>query len=134
MNAGHKTACASAQIRLNSLGNEAVALLRLRSKNDDGVGRVSVESDRELFVRNDFTGGVNLSGTKIPIGKWNMIEMCATVGGSGSLSLYLNGSKILGWNQDLGPRSIRVVNMIENDTKTFSANFDNVRVDGKPGS
>jgi hypothetical protein len=129
----YATACASASVRLNSLGGEAVALLRFRGAGDSGISRVSVESDRELFVRNDRKGGVKLSGTKLPLGEWHEIELCTHIGAKGTISLYLDGTKILGWQQGLGDRRIAAIHLIENDVKTFSLNVDDVLVDRRPG-
>jgi hypothetical protein len=130
----YATACASASVRLNSLGGEAVALIRLRGPGDSGISRVSVESDRELFVRNDRKGGVKLSGKRLPLGEWHDIELCTHVGGKGTISLYLDGAKILGWRQGLGDRGIAAIHLIENDVKTFSLNVDDVLVDRRPGA
>jgi len=130
----YATACASAWVRLNSLGGQAVALLRFRGTGDSGISRVSVESDRELFVRNDRKGGVKLSGERLPLGGWHEIELCTEVGPKGSISLYLDGSKIVGWQQGLGDRRIAAIHLIENDVKTFSLNVDGVLVDRSPGT
>ncbi|MGZ5327669.1 MAG: Ig-like domain-containing protein [Actinomycetota bacterium] len=130
----YATACASASVRLNSLGGEALALLRFRGAGDSGISRVSVESDRELFVRNDRRGGVKLSGTRLPLGEWHEVELCTHVGAKGTISLYLDGTKILGWRQGLGDRGIAAIHLIENDKKTFSLNVDDVLVDRRPGA
>jgi hypothetical protein len=130
----YATACASAAVRLNSLGGEAVALMRLRGPGDSGISRVSVESDRELFVRNDRKGGVKLSGKKLPLGEWHEIELCSHVGAKGTISLFFDGTKILGWRQGLGDRNIAAIHLIENDVKTFSMNIDDVLVDRRPGA
>lgn len=130
----YPTVCASAWVRLNSLGGQAVALLRLRGPGDSGISRVSVESDRELFVRNDRKGGVKLSGRRLRLGEWHEIELCTHVGAKGSISLYLDGTKILGWRLNLGDRRIAAIHLIENDVKTFSVNIDGVLVDRKPGT
>ncbi|MEO8477385.1 MAG: Ig-like domain-containing protein [Actinomycetota bacterium] len=127
------TACASASVRLNSLGTQAVALLRFRGPGDSGISRVSVASDRELFIRNDRLGGVKLSGQRLPIGEWHAMELCTHVGAHGSISLYLDGTKIVGWRQGLGDRRIAALHLIENDAKTFSLNVDGVLVDARPG-
>jgi hypothetical protein len=129
----YATACASAWVRLNSLGDQAVALLRFRGPGDSGISRVSVETDRELFVRNDRKGGVKLSGHRLPLGEWHQIELCTHVGAKGTISLYLDGTKILGWRQPLGDHRIAAIHLIENDVKTFSVNVDDVLVDSKPG-
>jgi hypothetical protein len=130
----YATACVSAWVRLNSIGGEAVALMRFRGTGDSGISRVSVESDRELFVRNDRRGGVKLSGTRLPLGTWHEIELCTRVGTKGSITLYLDGAKILGWRQRLGDRPIAAINLIENDVKTFSLNVDGLLVDRRPGA
>jgi len=118
---------------LNSLGGDAVALLRFRGPGDSGISRLSVESNRELFLRNDRKGGVRLSGERLPLGEWHEIELCTHIGAKGTISLYLDGTKILGWNQRLGDRRIAAIHLIENDKKTFSLNVDGVLVDGAPG-
>ena len=103
----YATTCASASVRLNSLGGEALALIRFRGTGDSGISRVSVETDRELFVRNDRKGGVKLSGKRLPLGEWHEIELCTHVGAKGTISLYLDGAKILSWRQGVGDRRHR---------------------------
>ena len=129
----YATACASAWVRVNSLGSGAVALLRFRGPGDSGISRVSVESNRELFVRNDRKGGVRLSGERLPLGEWHEIELCTHVGAKGTISLYLDGTKIVGWKQGLGDRRIAAIHLIENEAKTFSLNVDSMLVDRAPG-
>ena len=129
----YAAACASSWVRLNSLGGQAVALLRFRGAGDSGISRVSVESNRELFVRNDHKGGVKLSGSRLPLGEWHEIELCTHVGAKGSISLYLDGTKIVGWQQQLGDGRIAAIHLIENDAKTFSLNVDGMLVDRAPG-
>ena len=130
----YATTCASASVRLNSLGGEALALIRFRGTGDSGISRVSVETDRELFVRNDRKGGVKLSGKRLPLGEWHEIELCTHVGAKGTISLYLDGAKILSWRQGVGDRGIAAIHLIENDVKTFSLNVDDVLVDRRPGA
>ncbi len=132
-NETYVTACASASVRLNALGTQAVALLRFRGPGDTGISRVSVASDRELFIRNDRKGGIKLSGQRLPIGGWHAIELCTHVGAHGSISLYLDDTQIVGWRQGLGDRRIAALHLIENDAKTFSVNVDGVLVDARPG-
>jgi Big-like domain-containing protein len=130
----YATACASAWVRVNNIGNEAVAILRFRGPGDSGISRVSLETDRELFVRNDRRGVVKLTGAHLPTGEWHELELCTHVGAKGSISLYLDDTKILAWSQRLGDRRIAAVHLIENDVKTFSFNVDGVIVDGRPGT
>ncbi len=58
-------------------------------------------------MRNDRKGGVKLSGTRLPLGEWHEIELCTHIGAKGTISLYLDGTKILGWRQGLGDRRHR---------------------------
>jgi hypothetical protein len=87
-----------------------------------------------LTVRNDRKGGVKLSGQRLPLGEWHEIELCTQIGPRGSIALYLDGTKIVGWRQGLGDRRIAALHLGENDVKTFSLHIDRVMVDRNPGT
>ncbi len=129
----YKRACATAAFRLNSIGGEAVSILRLRNSKVDGVARLSVDTTRELFIRNDARGGVKPSGVFVALGNWYQLELCTTSGTGGSIQAYVGGSQIVGWQQNLGKKRIGMIQLVENDTKVFSMNLDQIVVDGKPG-
>lgn len=127
--------CMSANIRLNSLGAGAgTALFRLRTAADGPVGRAMVSATRVLSVRADAAGTTRASGQTLALGTWYAVELCGTVGTSGTWRLFLNGTSVLGpWTVNNGTVPIGAINLWENTAKTFSMNVDDVVVDDHPG-
>ena len=127
-------ACASVDVRLNSIGSTGFPLFRLRTAGDRPIGRAAVSPSRTLFVRADAAGLTKYSSTKLPLATWSTVELCGTTGTAGTWRLYLNGVSILGpWTVNNGTTPIGAINLIENAGKTFSANLDNVVVDDRVG-
>ena len=132
--ATYPTACASLDVRLNSIGTTSVPLFRLRTAGDRAIGRVGLGPTRKLFVRADVAGVTRYSTTTLPLGTWATVELCGSTGTAGTWRLYYNGSSILGpWTVNNGTTPIGAINMIENSSKTFSANLDNVVIDDHVG-
>ena len=132
--ATYPTACASVDVRLNSIGNNGVALLRFRTAGDQALGRVSLSSARKLFIRADRAGVAKYSTKVLSLNTWSSIELCGTTGTSGTWRLYLNGASILGpWTVNNGTTPFGAINLIENTAKTVSVNLDNLVVDDHVG-
>jgi arylsulfatase A-like enzyme len=132
--ATYPAACASVDVRLNSIGNNGVALFRFRTAGDQALGRVSLSSARKLFVRADRAGVAKYSAKVLPLSTWSSIELCGTTGTSGTWRLYLDGVSILGpWTVNNGTSPFGAINLIENTTKAVSVNLDNLVVDDHVG-
>jgi hypothetical protein len=118
------------RVNLASIGGSSVDLLRLRTAADGPVARVYVTSGRILWIRSDVSGQQLSSRRSLP-NAWRTLELCATVGSPGSLTLSLNGSVVAGpWTADLGTTPIGRIQIGDTALKTWTANFDDVVVSG----
>ena len=69
------------------------------------------------------------SGMLVPVGTWNTLKLCGTVGPSGTWQLFLNGTSILGpWAQNNGTAPIQRVEIGSASAGTFTFNVDDVVV------
>lgn len=117
--------CMSEAINLSSLGTSSVALLKLRA-GGVSLARILVAPNRALKVRNDVTGATFLTGRTLTVG-WHSIELCVTVGASGSLSMSYDGTPAGSWSaQNLGTTPISGLQILDDTAKTFTANVDDV--------
>jgi hypothetical protein len=124
-------ACASANINLASIGSgQTAALIRLRGATTS-IGRVYVNSSRQLRLKNDLSGA-QLDGGSLATG-WHLVELCGTVGAAGQLRLYVDGSLHASLMANLGTALVAGVQIFDNTNKTFTANVDDVVVDQIPG-
>jgi hypothetical protein len=129
LGATYPSACLSVRVNLSSIGS-TVDLFRLRTASDGPIVRAYVASNRVLWIRADFSGATLASSTVLPLGSWNTVELCTTVGTSGSATLYLNGTRIAGpWTANLGTTPIGRIQIGDNAAKTFTANWDDVVLD-----
>ena len=65
---------------------------------------------------------------------WHSIELCGTVGTSGTWDLYRDGAKIVdAWATDTGTAPVGRVEIGDTAAGTFTVNFDDVVVDQAPG-
>jgi hypothetical protein len=112
-------------------GNELV-LLRLLAEDGTPVAVASVSPGGELLARSDVSGATIATGEQLPFG-WSSVQLCATIGSSGSLAVYLdgalagqiatnNGSPKIGRLQ-LGDRA---------GNRSFTMFFDDVAADVNP--
>ena len=131
---GYASLCVSFNVRVNSVGSTAVALMLLQTASGAGIGRVSMSPARALFIRADVTGATKYSTGPLPLGTWNMVELCGATGASGTWSLYLNGSRIVGpWTVNNGTVPFGAIDVSDNVGKTYSMNFDDILVDDHVG-
>ncbi len=97
------------------------------------MNKVFLNASGQLVVKSDVTNNTKNSGVALPAG-WNTVELCTTVGTTGTADLYLNGAKIVnGWVQDTGTTPVAKINLGESADRTFTVNFDDVVVDAFPG-
>ena len=110
------------------------SLLRFRTTGDGAIVRVSISSGRILQLRNDVSGTLVSTGVVLPTGTWTSLELCGTVGTSGSWTLYENGVQIFGpWAANTGSATIGRVTIGTPDARTMTVNFDDVVVDQQAG-
>jgi hypothetical protein len=124
----HADLCQAMRVNVASIGTTSVDLIRLRTAADGGVARVYVSPARTLWIRSDAAGLQLSSSRQLPSG-WNTLELCATVGSPGTLSLALNGTTIAGpWTVGLGTTPIGRIQIGDTALKSWTANFDDVVV------
>jgi hypothetical protein len=122
------TACVSANINVSNR-TTALDLVRLRTAANGPISKVFLDAQGRLIVRSDFAGTQLSSGVILPTG-WNRIELCGTVGASGTWSLYLNGLRIVNaWTANTGTDPVGRIQIGDTAAKTWTANFDDVIVD-----
>jgi hypothetical protein len=123
-------ACYSANVNLSSGNN--VVLFTLRTATDGPLIRTYVGSGGTLVLRSDFSGSQFNSGVALGSG-WHAIELCGTVGTNTSWDLYRDGIRIVNaWTTNTGPAPIGMIRIGDGAAKTFTGNFDNVRLDLVP--
>jgi arylsulfatase A-like enzyme len=121
-------ACLRMSVNLFSIGTNPVALARLRTASNGPVIRVAVTSGRVLQLRSDVSGVIRSSGVSLGTG-WHVLELCGNVGTSGAWDLSRDGTKIVaGWTTNTGTVPIGRLELGDAAAKTFTANFDDVRV------
>ncbi len=117
--------CLSSEVSLNSVGTSSVALMKLRTADNQSIGRVFVDASRALKVRGDISGAVFSPGVTLPNG-WNAIQLCGTIGSSGTWALSLNGTVIGSWTTNNGSDPITRIQIGDETAKTIDVNFDDV--------
>jgi Laminin G domain len=126
------SACASFDINVTTLTSNVI-LMRLLTGTGGGIVRVIENPDGTLSLRSDATGTLMNSGVPLGAG-WHDIELCGTVGLSGTWDLYLDGAQIVnGWVANTGTSPIGRVLLGDYQVKTWTANYDFVVVDQAPG-
>ncbi|MEO8424460.1 MAG: hypothetical protein ABI595_11210, partial [Actinomycetota bacterium] len=121
------TPCISLNVNL-SAGN-GVDLLRLRTPAGGPIIKVVATAAGTLQLRSDFGGTTFNSGVALGTG-WHSIELCGTVGSATTWNLYRDGVQIVtNWQADTGTTPVGRVQIGDTAAKTFTANFDNVRLD-----
>lgn len=124
----HAAVCQTMRVNLSSIGANSVDLMRLRTGADGPVARVYVNSSRILWIRSDASGQQLSSGRALPSG-WNSLQLCATVGTQGSVTMSLNGAVIAGpWSANIGTAPIGRVEIGDGASKTWTGNVDDVLV------
>ncbi len=122
------TVCMSMNVNATSLGTAYVSPLRLRTSANGPVMRVFMTSAGVLWLKSDVSAAQKSSGVALGTG-WHGIELCGTVGTSGSWDLYRDGVKIVsGWVANTGTTPVGRVEIGDNAAKTFTMNFDDVVV------
>ena len=125
-------ACFSANVNVAS--GTGIDLLRLRTALNGPIVRVVlVNAAGKLQIRSDVSSALINSGVVLGAG-WHTIELCGTVGNATSWDLYRDGIRIVtGWVADTGTSPIGRIQIGDTSASTFTANFDDVRLDQQAG-
>ncbi|MEO8423629.1 MAG: hypothetical protein ABI595_06905 [Actinomycetota bacterium] len=124
--------CVSWRINV-SARTGSIALLRLRTGAAGPVARVLVNSSGVLALRSDVSGITLASGVQLGTG-WHSLEVCGTVGTSGTWDLYRDGTRIVtAWPANTGTTPMGSFELGNPNAGTWTANVDDVRVDQTPG-
>ena len=123
----------SANVNATSLGANNPTLLRLRTAGNGPIVKVFANSNGILYVRSDASNTQIYSGTALGSG-WHNIEVCGTVGVSGTWDLYRDGAKIVNaWAANTGTTPVGRVEIGNAQAVTATINFDDIVVDQTPG-
>ncbi len=124
--------CASARVNVTSLSTTAM-ILKSRTATNGSLGRLRLDVQRRIYVRNDRTGGSTATGVTLPLG-WHTVELCTTVGATGNLSAYLDGVQIANVTTNLGTAPVGRIQIFDNNgRRTFDARLDDLVLDALPG-
>jgi hypothetical protein len=131
--ATYDSACASVNVNATSLGGNAVDLVRLRTATGGPIAKAFVNASGVLIVRSDFAASQQSSG--VPLGSgWHNLELCGSVGPAGTWDLYRDGVRVVNaWTADTGTTPIGRLQLGDTGAKTWTINFDDVRLDQTPG-
>jgi chitodextrinase len=125
------TPCLSVNVNLSS--GTGVDLFRLRTAGNGAVVKVFVHTTGTLQIRSDFDGTTRNSGIQVGTG-WHTIELCGTVGSNTTWDLFRDGTQIVtDWQADSGTTPVGRIQIGDTAAKTWTANFDDVIVDGDAG-
>ncbi len=125
-------ACFSLNVSLSNNTSNAVDLFRLRGTGNTAMIRVYAAANGILFIRSDFSGVQASSNTALGTGFHN-VELCGTVGTNTTWTLYRDGNPIGTFTGSTGTVPLARVQIGDNAAKTFTANFDQVRLDQVQG-
>ncbi|MEO8424403.1 MAG: LamG-like jellyroll fold domain-containing protein, partial [Actinomycetota bacterium] len=125
------TPCMS--VNVNVASGTGADLFRLRTAANGGVIKAVVTAAGTLQLRSDFGGTTINSGVALGTG-WHNVELCGTVGGATTWNLYRDGVQIVtNWVANTGTTPVGRIQIGDTAAKTFTFNFDHVRVDLVPG-
>jgi chitodextrinase len=131
--ATYPNACLSANVNVSNNGGNAIDLLRLRSATAGPIVKAFVNASGILYLRSEFASVNKSSNTALGTG-WHNVELCGTVGNATTWDLYRDGIKIVNaWAADTGTDPIGRIQIGDTSSKTWTANFDDVRLDQTPG-
>jgi predicted small secreted protein len=85
------TVCLKSSISVVDHGATDLVVLQLIAASGSPVASAFVSASGEVRGRSDVSGNTLVTGSQLPFG-WSTVELCATTGASGSVSVYLNGT------------------------------------------
>jgi chitodextrinase len=129
---GYDNVCASFRVSVGARTGSMV-LMRLQGENGEPIARLLLNASGILQIRSDFAAATFSSGVALGTG-WHQLELCGAIGTSGAWSLYRDGAQIVAdWSADSGTAPIGRIEVGNPVAGTWSANFDDVRVDQAVG-
>jgi hypothetical protein len=127
------TACVSTQVNITTRNGASLDLIRMRTATGGAIAKAYADAQGRLIVRNESSSTQINSLVVAPAG-WNRLELCGTVGSGGAWDLYLNGTRIVnGWISSTGPDPVGRIQIGDTAAKTWTANWDDIIVDGAAG-
>ena len=131
--ATYPSICMSANVNAAALDPSSTTLLRLRTAANGPIAKVFANANGILYVRSDASNTQIFSGVALGSG-WHTIELCGTVGTSGTWDLYRDGVKIVNaWTANTGTTPVGRVDIGNAQAFTATINFDDIVVDQTPG-
>jgi alpha-tubulin suppressor-like RCC1 family protein len=125
--------CTAFDVQVTSVtGTSRYSLIKLRNSQGASIGRVEVNAALQLSVRSDVAATNFPAGVTVAAGSWNRITLCATIGASGSLRLFVNGVASGSWTTNTGTQPVTAVQLGDNSARTASARWDAVTVTAGP--
>jgi hypothetical protein len=125
------TACTSLSVNV-SAGN-GIDLFRLRTAANGAIIKVVMLATGNLQIRSDFGSTTINSGVALGTG-WHTVELCGTVGSNTTWDLYRDGVRIVNaWAANTGTTAIGRIQIGDVVAKTFTVNYDNVRMETAVG-
>jgi hypothetical protein len=119
--------CQEQAVRVTSL-SASVVLARFRTAGGVGVGRLYLTANRELALRSDVAGTQRISTARLPLNEWHTVELCGTVGTSGTWEAKLDGTRVLAWTANNGTAAIGQVQVGDDGKTTAAWSVDDVLV------
>ena len=125
------TACTS--LNVNVISGSNIDLFRLRTATNGAIIKVLRGNERHAADPLGLRGTSFSSGVQMGTG-FHSMELCGTVGSNTTWDLYRDGVKIVNaWATNTGTTGIGRVQIGDTAAKTFTVNYDNVRMDTAPG-
>jgi predicted small secreted protein len=125
------TVCLRSSVSIISRDGSLV-LLQLLAANGTPIAHAFVTPTGELQARSDVSGATLPSGAQLPFG-WSTVELCATTGGGGSISLYLDGTPLGTWSANTGSSKVGRLQIGDaTGGKAFILYADDVAADTSP--
>ena len=124
----------SANVNAASFGANYPTLLKLRTAANGPIVRVFANASGVLYVKSDVSNLQIWSGAALGSG-WHNVELCGTVGASGTWDLYRDGLKIVNaWTANTGTTPVGRVEIGNTQAVTATINFDDIVVDQPHGT
>lgn len=110
----------------------SLVLLQLLAEDGTPIARAFVSATGELQARSDVSNAVISTGAQLPYG-WSTVQLCATTGGGGGLSIYLDGALLGQSSTNTGAKKIGRMQIGDaTGSKTFDMLVDDLAADTVP--
>ena len=93
LGSSYQAICSAVSIRVNRLTTSTV-LMRLRTADNQAGARVFATANGTLYIRSDVAGQQLASSARLVTGTWARLELCATAGPTGTLTLTVDGAQV----------------------------------------